>query len=127
MYAATRHRFISNRFISHLRAPKPCRLFPRRLPVGLLALGLCLAGCGYGEVSLRGYDHAKALYSICNRRDAERLEQIAGMIEADTAGGTISEREGRWLTKIVSQARAGEWPAAAAAVRQLMEDQIADP
>lgn len=114
---------------THPPAGHPATPFRARRPGPLLIIALLagsplLNGCGYGEVTPRGYDYAKALYSICNRRDEARLEQFASLIEADLSDGEISEREGDWLNDIVAQAREGHWSEANAAVRRLLEDQV---
>jgi hypothetical protein len=96
----------------------------RTVCVGLLLTGFAIAGCGYGEVSHRGYEHATALYAICNRRDVERLEKYAALVESELVAGDISRKEADWMRAIVAQARSGEWQAASSEVRQLMEDQV---
>lgn len=96
----------------------------RRWCVTAVLGGLLLAGCGYGEVTPRCYDYAKALYSICNRRDAERLQEFTQLVETDLQAGELAEREADWLQEIADQARSGDWSAAQAASRQLLEDQV---
>lgn len=96
----------------------------RRGCVLVLLGGLMFAGCGYGEITPRCYDYAKALYSICNRRDADRLEEFAALVEADLQSGELGEQEAGWLRDIADEARAGDWPDAQAAARQLLEDQV---
>ena len=90
----------------------------------LVTLGAMLAGCGYGEVSPRTYDYAKALYSICNRRDESRLDQFASLVDDDLRDGKISEQEADWLNDVVAQARNGQWQQANAAAREMLEDQV---
>ena len=96
----------------------------QRLHIGLLLISFGIVGCGYGEVSQRGYKHATALYAICNRRDAARLDTYAELAENDFLMGEISEQEASWIRAIVAQARDGEWEAACDEVRQVMEDQV---
>lgn len=83
-----------------------------------------VAGCGYGEVSPQGYDYATALYSICNRKDAARLDEWVSLLDADVEQGKLAEQEARWFRDIAAQARAGDWQSANAAARQLLEDQV---
>jgi hypothetical protein len=92
--------------------------------VASLFAALSAAGCGYGEVTPRCYDYAKALYSICNRRDADRLEEFDALIEADLLAGELAEREAGWLRQIADQARSGEWASAQSAARKLLDDQV---
>jgi hypothetical protein len=96
----------------------------RRGWVLVLLVGLMLAGCGYGEVTPRCYDYAKALYSICNRRDADRLEEFAALVDADLQSGELGDQEADWLRDIAERARAGDWSDAQAAARRLLEDQV---
>lgn len=90
-----------------------------------IALGVLLvSGCGYGEVSPAAYEYAKALYGVANREAADRLDGVADQIKADEASGEITPTEAEWLGEIVEQARAGDWPGAAAAARRMMQDQV---
>lgn len=90
----------------------------------ILAMVTVFRGCGgYGEVGPQAYEHAKALYSICNRRDKERLETFSASLSAAQSEGEVSEREQSWMEDIVAEARAGNWEAATKQSRRLMEDQ----
>lgn len=91
----------------------------------LIACLFCVTlGCtGYGKVSDRTYELAKALYSICNAKDEQRLAKIRTMISDEKSGVAMTSREIDWLEDIVEQAAAGKWESAAAKARQLMEDQ----
>lgn len=83
------------------------------------------AGCGgYGEVSPAAYDIASALYSICNRRAGDKLEEINAMIDAAHASSELTEREASWLNAIVSDARDGDWALAAKKCRRIVADQV---
>jgi len=93
------------------------------IAVGLLVT-LPFVGCGYGEVTPRGYDYAKALYSICNRQDSSRLEQFVGLIESDLQEGKISQQEADWFRDIADRASAGDWQSANVSARELLEDQV---
>jgi hypothetical protein len=81
-------------------------------------------GCGYGEISPVAYAYAKALYSICNRHAGDQIGNAQQQIESARRRGELSEREARWLTRIIEQARAGKWESATGAARQMMEDQV---
>jgi hypothetical protein len=92
----------------------------------LLVTGLAywaFAG-GYGEVNGQTYEYAKALYSVCNRHDDQRLSQLSEMIESSRQKSEVSEQEAEWLMGLISEAREGHWEVAAAETRRLMEDQI---
>lgn len=81
------------------------------------------SGGGYGEISPTAYDDAKAVYSISNRRAAERIESASAQIALELRKGGLSEKEAAWLTDILDTAKAGDWSAATHAARRLMEDQ----
>lgn len=90
----------------------------------LLVFGsLLLAGCGYGEISPLSYEYAKALYGICNRRDAKRLDDLRGQIATALEKQEITDRESDWFADLIAQAESGEWQEAAEGARQMMEDQ----
>ena len=90
----------------------------------LLMLVVCVRGCGhYGEVNAATYEYGKALYSVCNRHDAERLEKVATMIDSALHNGEISTTEAGWLNGIVKEARATKWEKAMVMSRQLLTDQ----
>jgi PBP1b-binding outer membrane lipoprotein LpoB len=90
----------------------------------LLMLVVGVRGCGhYGEVNSTTYEYGKALYSVCNRRDAERLEKVAAMIDSAMQKGEISKTEAGWLREIVDEARGTEWEKAMVMSRQLLSDQ----
>lgn len=93
----------------------------RRILTGSLILA---AGCGYPSVSRSTYDCATALYSVCNQRDATRLELVEQQIRAAEQAGDISGRETHWLNDIIVQARAEDWDSAAAEARRILTDQI---
>jgi len=96
----------------------------RWLWTSLLAAVVTIAGCSYGEVTPVTYEYAKALYSITNRKDATRLDQVHSQVETALAQQELSEREARWLHQIVEDAAAGRWEKANRAARQMMEDQL---
>lgn len=99
--------------------------------VAFVALILVLGGAvfysinrGYGEISPKGYEYAKAMYSICNRKDSGRLEDLSEMIEDSVASGEISSTEAEWLTSISDSAAEGDWESATAESRRLLDDQV---
>lgn len=100
--------------------PKLCRYSTF---VGLLIAAVCIAGCGYPEVSPKTYEIANALYAASNRQSAEHIDKAIAVTEELLVSGEISEREAGWLRAIADQARDGDWDAAAAEARTLIADQ----
>ncbi len=94
----------------------------RRGLVVVLLAGLC--GCGYGDVSHQAYEHATALYSICNRRDEARLQTYSQMLTTAQESGELTSKEAGWLAEIADLANVGEWEQATTKVRRLMTDQV---
>ena len=91
----------------------------------MLLVAMVLPGCqGYGDVSSEVYDCAQALYSICNRRDQKRLEQLRERIETARQQAEISDKEAEWLLDIILDAGKGEWETACRSARRLLEDQV---
>lgn len=94
------------------------------LPI-LAALAFFARGCGrYDEVNEVTYEHAKALYSACNRHDQERVEACADMITKAMQDNEMSSPEAAYLTGIIASARKDQWQDAQAMARQLMVDQV---
>ncbi len=90
----------------------------------LIAVVIGARGCGhYGEVNLATFGHAKALYSICNRRDIARLEASEAMIDEAETSAEISSKEAGYLREIVAAAQAQNWQEAQSMARSLMADQ----
>lgn len=90
----------------------------------LVAVVIGARGCGhYGEVNVATFRHAKALYSVCNRRDVARLETCAKMIAEAETSAEISSNEASYLREIVATAQVEEWQEAQVMARQLMADQ----
>jgi outer membrane murein-binding lipoprotein Lpp len=105
---------------------RPPLVISQRLNVLLLVLAL--VGCSrYAELSSEAYEYSKALYSVCNRRDAPRLQKLAVHLETARAEARLTEREADWLAQIVATATAGDWPAATREARRLLESQIVHP
>lgn len=93
--------------------------------LALTAIVFFVQGCGqYGKVNEVTYEHAKALYSVCNRRDSKRLEICANMIAEAAANQQISNAETSYLTGIIEAARNDDWKESLAMSRQLMVDQL---
>jgi hypothetical protein len=94
----------------------------------LVASAVLVPGCGgYGEVSPLTYEYTKALYSICNRRDAERLNLLRDKVATSLDQQEITDQESEWLGGIIAQAESGQWKAAEKEARRLMEDQVIRP
>lgn len=97
----------------------------------LFCAGACLVvvaglhGCaGYDDVSPTTYELAKALYSITNRKAADRLPSFKARLQEAVEGGDVSQREADWLTGMVARAEQGDWTAANRECRRMMEDQV---
>lgn len=94
--------------------------------LSLIATVFFVQGCGrYGKVNELTYEHAKALYSVCNRRDSEALEVCANLIAEAAAKEQLSSTETTYLNDIIKAARLDNWKDALAMSRQLMMDQVA--
>ena len=76
---------------------------------------------GYGEVSHQTYEFSMALYSACQSKSEERLNQIEKLLDE---ASEIPEHERRWVEQIISRARDDNWESAANNARQMMEDQV---
>jgi hypothetical protein len=91
-----------------------------------LASGVCLwlLGCSAGEpISPVAYDSAKALFSICNRKDSEALGKLKTQIDDSLAAQTISASEARQLRQVLAAAEAGNWETGLNRARSLLERQ----
>ena len=85
---------------------------------------LATLGCAqYGPISRPAYDYATALYSVSNRKSADKLGGISLQIRKACEAGEISKDEAQWLDEIVQQAQEGEWETAATSSRTMMEEQ----
>ena len=90
---------------------------------GILLL-LSASGCGYGEVGRETYEYAMALYSVCNSRDAQRLQAFIEQFEQAQADGEVSSDEGEVLGRIVKLAQSGQWDDATVDARALLDAQV---
>lgn len=90
----------------------------------LVLIGIPLNGCGYPEVSPKTYEISKALFSVCNQKNEERLQVVKKLIESSLENEEISESEAEMLNEIVAQANENQWETAMVEARNLMEDQI---
>ncbi len=90
-----------------------------------LVVLLLFLGCGaYDKVQPLAYEQVKSLYMVCNQQNAEQLEKIAKRITDAREFEKLRPREAEWLEAIVNEARSGNWKAAAASCRRLMEAQV---
>ena len=105
----------------------------RNQQIGLVAGGILLTVVavvaylnlrGYGELSPKAYAYSKALYSICNRQDEQRLAKVEKMIVASEMEGDISSKESLWLQDVIARARDGDWDTATKQARRMMMDQV---
>lgn len=91
----------------------------------LVAIAFGARGCGhYSTVNEVTYEHAKALYSVCNRQDIQRLQTCAEMIAKAEQDDQISSTEAAYLNEIIEVARNEQWEESLAMSRQLMVDQV---
>lgn len=91
----------------------------------LCLLAVATTGCSdYPEFSPKAYDISTALYSTCRRADEANLQKLAELTAAELESAQISEREAQWLREIITQAEQGEWQAAAAESRSILEAQV---
>lgn len=90
-----------------------------------ILLSICLLpGCQqYGEVSSQSYEFAKALYSVCNRKDEARLTTTETAIEAAVEKKELPANEAEDLKAIIEKAREGQWAAAMQDCRTMMTEQ----
>ena len=80
---------------------------------------------GYGEVSPRTYEFAKAIYAACLSKSNERLERVESMLTNSSDSQTeIPDKQREWLQGMVDLAKRGRWDTAANQARQMMEDQV---
>ncbi|QDT35940.1 hypothetical protein [Stratiformator vulcanicus] len=82
-----------------------------------------IAGCGYPEFGPRAYEIARGLHTICDLKAENQLETVQGTIESDLNEGSITKREAAWLNSIVETAEAGDWQAAMAESRRMLDAQ----
>lgn len=83
-----------------------------------------MAGCGYGKVGDQAYGYARALYTVCNLKNPERLAKLESQLQQASVGEGLSEKEKRWLMDIVSLAKRERWDAAARSARRMVSDQV---
>ncbi|QEF96162.1 hypothetical protein Mal15_01890 [Stieleria maiorica] len=67
-----------------------------------------------------GYDLTVALYRVCNQRDTDGLNQIAGRLQEMNPPQSQQDA----LKDIVDDAQQGNWRAAMTACRSLLDDQV---
>lgn len=92
--------------------------------ITMLIVACTIAGCQqYGEVSPKCYEFAKALYSICNRKDVARLRIVDKAIKDAVTAKQLPADEAAELQKIIQQASEGQWSTAMQDCRTLMSEQ----
>lgn len=79
---------------------------------------------GYGKVSPLGYEYATALVSICNQKDADRLEKLAVLLDDAESNERLEPQESKWLRGIIDLGRRGDWQNASRNARRLLSDQV---
>ncbi len=96
----------------------------RSILKALILAGFC-GGCSdYRGISPTAYEYAKALYSLTNRRQTEKLDRVSDLILKSQQAGDLTEEEVEWLKSIIDDARRGQWQAAQQEARQMMSDQV---
>lgn len=90
----------------------------------LLIGGVWWMNRSYDKVSQPGYQFAMALMSVCNRKDAARLQVLVSQMRAAQEAGELPDYDAGVLFDIADRAAADDWESATAAVRRLMEDQV---
>ena len=90
----------------------------------LLAILIFFSGCGYPEVSQSTYAYAKAIYTVANQKDADRIPVVHQQIENARDNGEILANEAEFLFEILDDASAGNWSDASRQARKLMMDQV---
>lgn len=79
---------------------------------------------GYGEISPAGYQHAMALISVCNRQDADRLQQLVASLHRAEQTEELPPYDVRILLRIARRAAEGDWVWSSREARRLMMAQI---
>ena len=85
---------------------------------------ILISGCGYPEVSPLTYEYSKAIYSIANQKDLDRLKIIESKINAAATTGELTDDESKWLGEMIADATSGDWDRASQSARRLMMDQV---
>lgn len=99
----------------------------KKLAFALIAIALIVVSSwwmnrGYGTVSRQTYEFSKAIYGSCLAKSEQRLDKVEQLMN-DPSNAELPSHERKWLNAIVSNARAGNWEAAAKKARGMMEDQ----
>ncbi len=111
--------------ISNRQASQPIRW---RLPA--MVVGLMMVAVFWWLIQTKpvlqqdGYDIAVTLYGVCNRRNAEQLEQLKLVVEERSANGQLQVAETATLNQIIATAEAGQWREAMVASHELLTDQV---
>lgn len=76
------------------------------------------------ELSEHGYDVTLALYRVCNQRSVDGLQRVEAELASKSDDSQTGSAGDLAIRAIIEQAKAGDWAAATAACRQLMDDQV---
>lgn len=90
----------------------------------IIGVGWYFFGYPKPKLSPSGYDHALALFSVCNRHDAIKLQQIEQLINDNLVAGTLQLNDANWLRKIIGHADRGDWELASTRLRRLLSQQV---
>jgi hypothetical protein len=85
-----------------------------RLVVVLVALALCVQGCGPPQAAPQNRQLIASLRTALSAQNPDWLEQNATILEQRRAAGEVSEDELAAFQAIIEQARAGQWKEAEA-------------
>jgi hypothetical protein len=85
---------------------------------------MAAAGCAEPpRLERDGYELARALYAVCNRKSTEQLDQFVGKLEEYESEAKISSAAVETFAEIVALARDGQWVDAQEATRDLLASQ----
>ena len=86
---------------------------------------LFVIGCGTPPVvNEEAYQLNKALYTVCNLQQPDRLETTAKLVTQAHANGKISDIEFNYLSKIITKAQNGKWDSAMQLARNGMKSAV---
>ncbi len=72
-------------------------------------------------MSERAYGIATALYSVCDREDMARLEEVERLVAGDAE---LSDQERKEINQILALARAEDWSKASGRARALLRNAV---
>lgn len=97
--------------------------FPLVAAIGIAAVAIALAGCGQPTIGREAYDVAKAIHTVVNQQQTEKLPQVREYVTASHREGRLNDDEHAALIDAVVAAEAGDWQPAEASLRSLLAAQ----